>query len=54
MTDNQLELLKLINENENPEQAVITVSKILNYFLEHPDIYDKPHEEQMQMLENFA
>ena len=54
MTDNQLELLKLIKESENPEQAVLTISKILNYYLEHPDIYDKPLEEQMQILENFA
>lgn len=32
MTENKLEIIKLILENDNPEQAVRTVANIISYF----------------------
>ena len=32
MTDNKVELLKLILENDNVEQSVLTVADIISYF----------------------
>lgn len=37
MTNNEIELLKLIRENDNPEEALITATTIIIDFL-------KPHE----------
>ena len=37
MTENKLEIIKLILENDNVEQAVQTVADIISYF-------SKPHE----------
>ena len=33
MTNNEIELLKLINENDNPEQAVLTAIMVFTAFL---------------------
>lgn len=33
MTVNEMELLKIINENDNPEQALITATAIILDFL---------------------
>lgn len=36
MTDNEKELIKLIRENDNPEQALMTATVIiLNYLKQH-------------------
>jgi hypothetical protein len=34
MTDNELKLLELIRENDNPEEAIITAVSIITSFLE--------------------
>lgn len=34
MTNNEIELFKLINENDNPEQAVLTAIMVFTAFLE--------------------
>ena len=34
MTNNEIELLKLINENDNPEQAVLAAIMVFTAFLE--------------------
>ena len=34
MTDNELKLLELIRENDNPKEAIITAVSIITSFLE--------------------
>jgi hypothetical protein len=34
MTENELKLIELIRENDNPEEAIITAVNILTLFLE--------------------
>lgn len=34
MTENELKLLELIRENDNPEQAILTTVDIITSFLE--------------------
>jgi hypothetical protein len=34
MTENELRLIKLIRENDNPEEAIITAVNIISSFLE--------------------
>ena len=34
MSENEIELMKLVRENDNPEQAVLTAIKVFAAFLE--------------------
>lgn len=34
MTENERELIKLIKEHENPEQALLTAFEIMSHFLD--------------------
>ena len=36
MTDNELELIDIIRENENPEQALLTAVLVIGAALEQP------------------
>lgn len=40
MTENELRLLKLIRENDNPEQALITAIEILISCLTQPESFE--------------
>ena len=40
MTDNEKELIKLIRENDNPEQALMTVSVIILDFLKQHESFE--------------
>ena len=53
-SDNLIELLNIIRNSDNPEKAVIIASKIINHYLEHPEISDLPEAEQRQILQNIA
>ena len=36
MTDNEMELIKLVRENDNPEQALMTATAIiLDFLMQH-------------------
>ena len=54
MTENTIKLLKMINEQTNPEEAIITTSKVITYCLEHPEVFDMPKAERMQTLQSIA
>ena len=41
MTDNEKELIKLIRENDNPEQAFVTATVIILDFLKQHESYPK-------------
>ena len=41
MTNNTIELLKIILENDNPEQAVLTVANIIDGYLEPHESYQE-------------
>ena len=47
MTDIKVELLKLILENDNPEQAVLTVAAIISDFLKQHE----SHQEQFAVCQ---
>lgn len=40
MTDNEIELLNLIRENDNPEQALVTAIEIILKYLNHPESFE--------------
>ena len=40
MTENELNLLKLIRENDNPEEAIITAVNIITSFLEQEKSFE--------------
>ena len=40
MTNNELELLKLIRENDNPEQTLVTAIDIILKYLEQPESFE--------------
>ena len=42
MTDNELKLIKLIRENDNPEEAIITAVNIITSFLEQSRSFEEP------------
>ena len=50
MTNNELELINLIRENENPEQALLTAVLIIGSFLEQSLSYPKPFVDSQQGL----
>lgn len=37
MSTHEIELFKIINENDNPELAVLTAIKVFTAFLEQPE-----------------
>lgn len=41
MTDNELKLIKLIRENDNQEEAIITAVNIITSFLEQEKSYSR-------------
>lgn len=38
MKENEIELLRMIHENDNPEQAVLLAIEIFTAFLEQPEV----------------
>lgn len=40
MTDNEIELLNLIRENDNPEQALVTAIEIMLSLLTHLEAFE--------------
>ena len=40
MTNNEIELLNLIRENDNPEQALSTAIEIIIKYLEQPESFE--------------
>ena len=37
LSKNEIELMKMIYENDNPEQAVLTAIRVFTAFLEQPE-----------------
>lgn len=37
MSKNEIELFRIVHENDNPEQAVLTAIEIFTAFLEQPE-----------------
>ena len=48
MTKNEKELIDLIRENENPEQALLTAVLIIGQFLERSGSYQVPSADYLQ------
>lgn len=42
MSTQELELFRIINENDNPELAVLTAIKVFAAFLEQPEVTPGP------------
>lgn len=40
MADNEIELLKLIRNNDNPEQALVKAIEIIIKYLEQPESFE--------------
>ena len=40
MTENELKLIELIREHDNPEEAIITAISIITSFLEQPQSFE--------------
>lgn len=49
MTENELELLTLIRDNENPEQALLTAVLIIGRFLEQRGSCSAPAADPQQV-----
>ena len=50
MTDNEKELIKLIRENDNPEQALMTASVIILDFLKQHESSEEQAPASLQAL----
>lgn len=50
MTNNERELINIIRENENPEQALLTAVLIIGAVLERPLTYQVPFADSQQGL----
>ena len=50
MTSNEKELISLIRENENPEQALVTAVLIIGAFLEQSVSYPVPSVDSQREL----
>lgn len=50
MTENEKELIKLIRENDNPEQALMTAAVIILGFLKQHELDSKPSVAYLQEL----
>ena len=42
MTNNELQLLNMIRDNDNPERALITAVEIIIKYLEQPESFEEP------------
>lgn len=42
MTDNELKLLSMIRENDNPERAFVKAIEIIIKYLERPESFEEP------------
>ena len=40
MTENEIKLIELIRENDNPEEAILTAVSIITSFLEQPQSFE--------------
>ena len=40
MTDNELHLISIIRENDNPERALVTAIEIIIKYLNHPESFE--------------
>ena len=40
MTDNELKLIELIRDHNNPEEAIVTAVNIITSFLEQPQSFE--------------
>ena len=49
MTENELKLIKLIRENENQEEAIITAVNIITSFLEQHESSQSPLVDSLQV-----
>lgn len=49
MTNNEIELLTLIRENDNPERAFVTAIEIILSYLTHPESFEsKPFVDSLE------
>ena len=42
MTENELKLLSMVREHDNPEQALITAIEIILKYLAQPESFEEP------------
>lgn len=45
------ELLKIIRENKNPEQALMTAINVISYYLKEPSSFQEPLVDVLQVLD---
>ena len=50
MTENEIELLKLINENDNPEQALMLAAAIILGYLKQHESSAEPSPADLRVL----
>ena len=50
MSNNTVELINIIRENDNPEQALQTAIEIISSFLEQCESYQEPSPDFLQAL----
>lgn len=50
MTENEKELIRIIRENDNPEQALITTAVIILGFLKQHESFEEPSAVCQQVL----
>lgn len=50
MSKNKIELLKLIFENDNPEEVILTALDVVTSFLKQPESYQAPSVDFLQEL----
>ena len=51
MSANEIELFRIVYENDNPEQAVLTAIQVFTAFLEQPEVAPEP---QAVCLQGFS
>lgn len=42
MTDNEIQLLSMVREHDNPEQALITAIEVILTYLAQPESFEEP------------
>ena len=50
MSDNELELIKMIRENDNPGQALMAAATIILGYLKQHESCSKPSADQIRVL----
>ena len=50
MTENEKELIKLIRENDNPEQALVTATVIILDYLKQHESFEEAYSGYLQEL----